>query len=337
LLKSSPIWQLIAAGSAAKGNASNMLTSQRICVEAVRKYCHDHGIAIEIRSNGWLIVMQQGTKRHLAFGYDVGLNGATAHQIANDKAATAELLKISGVPCIPHTLYLGPKRSAFVPASESSETMLRLLTDHPGGIVVKPNEGTSGECVFKVTTKPELERAVTAIFSAYPSLAISPYVTIEDEVRAVLVDDLAVVVYSKSRPWLVGDGKRSLRQLAQAAALPEPKSSAPSGLAGDPDHADLDAIPPRGQRRVLNWRHNLDLGARPVLLEEGEIRNACVQIALEAARAIGIRFGSIDVVRVDGAWQILEVNSGVKMEALGRLHPDLVHAAYHAALDKVFG
>jgi hypothetical protein len=42
------------------------------------------------------------------------------------------------------------------------------------------------------------------------------------------------------------------------------------------------------------------------------------------------------VVRVGGAWKVLEVNSGVKMEALGRLHPELAHAAYHAALDKLF-
>jgi hypothetical protein len=30
------------------------------------------------------------------------------------------------------------------------------------------------------------------------------------------------------------------------------------------------------------------------------------------------------------------VNSGVKMEALSKRHPDLVEAAYYAALDKVF-
>jgi glutathione synthase/RimK-type ligase-like ATP-grasp enzyme len=87
---------------------------------------------------------------------------------------------------------------------------------------------------------------------------------------------------------------------------------------------------------LLSWRHNLDKGARPVVLERGEIRDACVEIAAQAATAIGIRFGSIDVVQVNGRWQILEINSGVMMEALGRLHPELVYAAYSAALDKVF-
>jgi hypothetical protein len=62
-----------------------------------------------------------------------------------------------------------------------------------------------------------------------------------------------------------------------------------------------------------------------------------VQLAIDAARAIGITFASIDVVCVDGAWRVLEINSGVMMEALGKLHPELVQASYDAALERVFG
>ncbi len=42
--------------------------------------------------------------------------------------------------------------------------------------------------------------------------------------------------------------------------------------------------------------------------------------------AVGIAFASIDVIRVDGAWRVLEINSGVMMEALAKLHPELVQA-----------
>ena len=61
-----------------------MLNSRRIFVDAVKKYCARHGIAIELRSEGWLIVMHRGPRRHFAFGYDIGLNSAVAHRIAND-------------------------------------------------------------------------------------------------------------------------------------------------------------------------------------------------------------------------------------------------------------
>jgi glutathione synthase/RimK-type ligase-like ATP-grasp enzyme len=313
-----------------------MLNSQRIFVNALTKYCSARGISIEIRSQGWLITMQRGARRHFAFGYDLGLNSAIAHRIANDKAATAEVLQICGVPCVPHTLFLSPELNQYIPPQQSWERMLRLLRENPRGIVVKPNEGTSGDSVFKVMTEPELELAVHKIFSSNPGLAISPYVDIEDEVRVVVVDDSPTVVYSKQRPSIVGDGEHSLLERALAATPPERRPGVLAGMFRDFDKAALDEIPLAGQRRTLGWRHNLDSGARPVLLENGESWEHCVQIAVAAAKSIGMRFGSFDVIRANDAWQLLEINSGVMMESLGKLHPDLVYAVYSAALDKVF-
>src|SRR5262249_6699910 len=90
------------------------------------------------------------------------------------------------------------------------------------------------------------------------------------------------------------------------------------------------------KQRGADWRHNLDLGPRPVLLPTRAIPDAAVALAVAAAQAIGIRFASIDLVHVTGDWKVLEINSGVMMEALGRHHPELVQAAYAAALDKLF-
>ncbi|MCP3370110.1 ATP-grasp domain-containing protein [Bradyrhizobium cajani] len=264
-----------------------MASGERIFVQAIRRYCADHDIAVDVRSGGWLIAMRRGERRHFAFGYDIGLNSAIAHRLANDKSATAEALALTGVPCIRHHLFLNPKLGRNVVGPAWRDAMLALLADHPHGMVVKPNEGTSGRSVFKVTTEAELDHAVGEVFSMSAGLVISPYVAIEDEVRVILLDDMPLVVYSK--------------------------------------------------QRGADWRHNLDAGAKPVLLEDGEVRTACVKLAIEAAKAIGITFTSIDVVRVDGDWHVLEINSGVMMEALAKLHPELVQATYDAALDRVFG
>ncbi len=313
-----------------------MLNSQRIFVDAVKRYCSDHGIAVDIRSQGWLIVMRRELKTHFTLGYDVGLNSAMAHRIANDKSATAEVLAMSGIACIPHTLFLNPRLNAHIPPQGSWEAMVDLLDRSPRGIVIKPNEGTSGRDVFLATRRPALELAVNKIFASHLSLAISPYVEIEDEVRVILIDDVPAIAYRKDRPAVAGDGKHSLLELALAATPPERRSTVLPGMLADLDRAELDAILPLGQRRVLNWRHNLDSGATPIVLEDDEIRQACVQLAIRAARAIGIRFASVDVVRVDGDWRVLEINSGVMMEALSKRHPELVYATYSAALDKVF-
>jgi hypothetical protein len=333
-----------------------MLNSRRTFVDAVKRYCAVHGITVESRSQEWLLILQRGAKRHFAFGYDLGLNSAIAHRIASDKAATAEILRFCGVPCIPHTLipnprlneYFAPSQPSDPQASDSQpsgsqpsdsqpwETMLRLLRESPNGLVVKPNEGTSGESVFRVSSEPDLELAAHRIFSANASLVLSPWLDIENEVRVVLLDHHPLVVYNKIRPSVTGDGQHSLLELALAATPVEARATVLSGMAGDLDRNALDRILPAGQRRVLNWRHNLDSGARPVVLYQGAMRDACVAMAVNAAKSIDIRFGSIDLVQADGAWQVLEINSGVMMEALSRRHPDLVYAAYSAALDKVF-
>ncbi|EJN14567.1 RimK-like protein [Bradyrhizobium sp. YR681] len=264
-----------------------MASNERIFVQAIRRYGARHGIDVDVRSGGWLIAMRRGAKRHFAFGYDIGLNSAIAHRLANDKSATSEALTLEGVPCIPHHLFLNPKLGTHVVGPGWREAILVPLHDNPQGIVVKPNEGTSGRSVFKVTTEAQLDHAVDEVFAMSTGLVISPYVMIEDEVRVILLDDVPRIVYSK--------------------------------------------------QRGADWRHNLDAGAKPVLLEDGDVRAACVKLAIDAANAIGIAFASIDVVRVAGAWRVLEINSGVMMEALAKLHPELVQATYDAALDRVFG
>jgi glutathione synthase/RimK-type ligase-like ATP-grasp enzyme len=316
---------------------SEMPSSQRVFISAVRKYCTEHGIAVETRSQGWLMVMRKGPRRHLTHGYDVGLNSAVTHRIASDKAATAELLEMSGIACVPHAFFPSPALSDYVPPHGTWDAMLAHLTQNPDGIVVKPNEGTSGNLVFKVLDRPALERAVGEIFSLNLNLAISPYLEIKNEVRVILVDDLPVTVYGKSRPSVTGDGVHSILQLALAAMPAERLSAILPGMAGDLDSATLDTVLPPGRYHALNWRHNLDAGAEPVLLQQGAVRERCVELAIAAAKSIDLRFGSIDVVQVDDDWKILEINSGVVMEALGKTHPELVYAAYSAALDKVFG
>ena len=264
-----------------------MRGEQRIFVEAVKRYCERHAIAVELRSGGWLIVMRKGGREHFALGYDIGLNSAIAHRIATDKVATADILMLAGIPAIPHTLFSNPARAGLEPQADASEAMRELLRRHRQGVVVKPNTGSSGQSVFLARDATDLARVTEAIFAKGLDVAIAPFVAIEDEVRVVLLDGRPLAVYSKAR--------------------------GPS------------------------WRHNLDAGARPVLLDEGAARDASVAIAARAASAIGIRFASVDIVMVDRAPKILEINSGVMMEALGRRHRELVEAAYAAALDAVFG
>ena len=169
---------------------------------------------------------------------------------------------------------------------------------------------------------------MTEVFASSLGLVISPYVEIEDEVRVILLDGQPMLVYRKQRPQVVGDGVHTLRELATAAGHDRGLSELGT--------REVNAVVPKGEQRILNWRHNLDAGAKPVLWRTARSERPA-QSSRRSRDAIGITFASIDVVRVDGEWRVLEINSGVMMEALAKLHPELVQATYDAALDRVFG
>ncbi|GLH80763.1 hypothetical protein SSBR45G_56720 [Bradyrhizobium sp. SSBR45G] len=312
-----------------------MINHPELQLAAVTRYCAERGIALDVREDGWLLVLGDAPRRHFIFGYDLGLNRAVAHRLACDKAATASLLASSGIPAVPHAFVLAP---ALTGVSEPAWTpILEWLETHPKGLVVKPNEGTSGRAVTRVRTSAELKHALTRIFDTGASAAIAPLLEIADEVRVILLDDVPLIVYRKQRPVVTGDGAHSLRELALGTVPVQEHAPLIRRLAAEFDAPTLDAIIPQGEQRLLSWRHNLEFGAKPMLLEDGPLREACTALAREAARAIDIRYASVDVIMADGRWQVLEINSGVKMEALGRHAPEQVEMAYFAALDKVFG
>jgi glutathione synthase/RimK-type ligase-like ATP-grasp enzyme len=309
-----------------------MINHPRLLFEITKRYCAERGIALDIRADGWLLVMDRGSDRSMVLGYDLGLNSAVAHRIASDKSATAELLALSGIACVPHAFFLGPQAGPRAPLAP----MLKLLDAHPHGLVVKPNEGTSGRLVVRATTRDALARAADAVFAANMSVAIAPYLDIDDEVRVVLLDGTPQLAYAKQRIVVVGDGRQSFRELALAVTPPERHVQLIDNLHIETDDNELDAIVALGERRLLNWRHNMEFGARAIVLDDGESRDACVALAIAATDALGIRFASVDVVRVHDRWQVLEINSGVVMERLGQQYPEHVRAVYTAALDKMF-
>ena len=141
---------------------------------------------------------------------------------------------------------------------------------------MKPNDGTGGDRVYKVTTPCELETAVFEIFQKSAYLAASPFEEIENEYRAVILDGEVRLLYTKKRPSLTGNGKSTVRELLlekmSASDVIRPEEFPPAKT--------LNRIPGAGERVLLNWRHNL-----------GQ-----------------------DVVETAEGLKVLEINSGVMME-----------------------
>jgi [lysine-biosynthesis-protein LysW]---L-2-aminoadipate ligase len=80
-------------------------------------------------------------------------------------------------------------------------------------------------------------------------------------------------------------------------------------------------------RRVAapgEWRTNVALGARPIATTPSP--EAC-ELALSAARQLGIDFAGVDLLPDDGGWVVLEVNGAVDMRPSYSLGTDVFSAA----------
>jgi glutathione synthase/RimK-type ligase-like ATP-grasp enzyme len=83
------------------------------------------------------------------------------------------------------------------------------------------------------------------------------------------------------------------------------------------ERLELARVPQRGEVCFPNWRHNLGQGASAKVIGRPQAQE--LSVARAAAGALGLRFGSVDVVRVGkGRPVVLEVNAGVMMEFLAR-------------------
>ena len=85
---------------------------------------------------------------------------------------------------------------------------------------------------------------------------------------------------------------------------------------------------------------NLDCGAQAVAMPQ-ERHAEVLTLAQRAARAINLRFGSVDVIETaDGELMVLEINSGVMTRHYLEQHPDklsTVQEMYREAVRKMFG
>lgn len=301
--------------------------AERILIASLRRYAVSRGLELQLLSGDWVACLQKAGRRHLVIGYDLGLNGSAASRIASDKGATYDVLRHAGVPALEHRAFLHPRFLDFMPQDGNWTGLLAAFTEFGRDAVIKDNEGTGGIEVFRVRSLTELEQRAHKLFQIARAIALSPFVAIEDETRLVMIDGDCVLAYAKQRASVTGDGTRTVGELIAA----NPSAYDNPGL-------PLDAVPAAGQRVPLQWRHNLGLGARAILLDANAPELASrLALARNTMAALTLRFASIDIMTAGGGIpMVLEANAGVMLEVASR--PDfggaeLADRIYHRALD----
>lgn len=313
---------------------------QRALVRLLMQLAQERGITVHTLSHGWILLLQKNGQVRRVFGYDFDLNDAVAQMLAKDKSAAALLLQFHNVPCIEHHLFLRSDIEAYTPEKGNWTALIALAETYGFQLVCKPNSGTSGQDVYRVRNPRELEWAVQRLFQHHKAIAVAPYYTIPHEYRLILLDGQVLLAYEKRRPEVLGDGHTPLGELAVRALRNHPLALRVLAEAQEIYGPAWYRPVPRGERRVLIWRHNLAAGAEPRLPLRAELLARLEPLARRATQVLGLRVAAVDIVELDdGELRVLEVNSGIMMEHFVARYPQgetLARRVYAALLDQAF-
>ncbi|HEY9840536.1 MAG TPA: hypothetical protein V6D23_08790 [Candidatus Obscuribacterales bacterium] len=278
----------------------------RILIAMLAEICAEAGIRLTPLSDDWTLRLEKAGRVGHVYGYNFELNSAAAQLIASDKYATFCLLRHCGVPAIPHRMFLHPALAAdYLPDTGNWAAILAFFAEHAQDVVCKLNTGSGGYHVTRARSVPELEACVYRLFRDARAICLAPFVQILNEYRIFIHHHQAPLIYRKERPFVTGDGQRRLFELVYDKYARLPAESA-------------DVIPLAGATIELNWKHNLAQGAKARIVQDLELAAFLQDLALQAARALGIRLAAVDIVETPDGPAVLEVNSGIMMESFAR-------------------
>lgn len=297
---------------------------RRQIVKIIEEISKENGYKLNLFSDEWLVVIENGEKKMFIPSFRFPNNDAGVAGLCNDKCALSEYLTYNRIPCIPHTFFwFGEKENSEKDINEFTKILRRVVTQY-GGAVVKPNNGTGGNDVYKITDITKVELFAERYRKATGMFAVSPYVEIDSEYRTIICENRIMLTFEKIRPFVIADGKRSyFDYLKEKGYEICPYSN--------------DYLPEKGDKVILQWKHNLQSGAKPLLLNDPPAE--LTALAEKTTQAVGIKFASIDAVKVKGEFYILEINSGVMMEKFASendLYYNVAKKVYKTAIENYF-
>ncbi|MBO6244344.1 MAG: hypothetical protein J6O41_07290, partial [Clostridia bacterium] len=173
------------------------------------------------------------------------------------------------------------------------------------------------------------------LFKKESSISICPYYDIKTEYRTFYLDGEVFLIYGKTKPFVIGDGKSSIAKLIENLHLPE-KSVVYDNI----KKLDLNYIPEIKEKIDISWKFNLSGGAKPTVLENGELYRNIEQLAIREGKAMNISFATIDIIEtMDGNLYVLEINSGIGATIFSETVDggyEIIKDIYRHSLDKLF-
>lgn len=303
-------------------------------VKLLEKLCKKLEIKIEKLSFGWVYKLSKSNKIRYITG-DFDINKEASSKIASDKYATYEVVKSQNLPIIEHKMIFNPnERKKYI-----EKDIWNICYDEfkaKKKVVVKPNLGLEGKGVFRCKTLDELEIAVKFLLEKNTSISICPYYDIEKEYRAFYLNGEILLIYEKEKPYIVGNGVETIKELVEKLKLPHNKI-----VKENLEKLDLNYIPNQNEKIEISWKYNLTGGATArIVKKEDLIYKTIEELAIRTGKSLDLTFATIDIIKTkENEIYLLEVNSGVSTNIFSNIVKDgkmIEREIYRKALIEMF-
>lgn len=284
--------------------------------EIIKKIGEELDIKVTLLSDNWVFALEKNNEIHYIQGYKFDLNDHAIGNIMDDKGLFNDLMKYKDLPTI--------EQIGFYQVYDK-DIVLDYFNKHKK-IIVKGNIGTCGENVYLVTNEEDLFNKIDYLLKKQNSISIEPYYDIKNEYRVILLNKEVKIIYGKERPVIIGDGKKTVKELAIEFNEFFLHNKVKNSL----------YIPKLGERVELDYRYNLSQGARLFIDIDNELKNKLIDIAKKVTSTLNINFASVDIIHTtDNKLLVLEANSGVMMDNYIRLCPNGYQNAYNVYLEAI--
>ena len=279
-------------------------------------------------------------------GTTLDINPAGASALVADKAFAARFISRLGFPVPKGEPFFSDPWSRFVESERDVEWACDYAASIGFPVVVKPNSRSAGAGVAKARDAGELREAAAAVFSlAQDRVAVVQEFVEGDDYRVLLFDGDLIAAYRRSRPAVIGDGRRTAADLLRGSAVRGVDAAQRAERTLRRAGIELDKPIAQGRRVELLDSANLSSGGT----SEDVTGELAPEFAAQLARlpaALNLRLCGIDLIvpgpidRIPEPYWILEINAAPQVTgyaAIGERQRQTAIALYKRIVAALIG
>lgn len=266
----------------------------------IEEICKEENLDYKLISKDWVMVLTKDNITKCISGYRFSLNDHALGSIIDDKYAFYDLCKIKNLPIIDHNILFNPNSKL---GSNTNNLIDKYFKEYNNDVVIKPNMGTEGTDVYHIKNKKELNKIIEKLFETNFSISICPFYKIDNEYRVVVLNNKVELIFEKNKPVVVGNGKNTIKELLIELN--------PYYFNNIELNENYNKILSQNELFEYDWRFNLSKGATAKLVKDTMLYKQLSDFALNVCNNINGKFLSIDIIKCDGKFYLMEANSGV--------------------------